>query len=56
MIYKMRKLLVAIKEQLHTLDPRLVGLMHKPPAYSGGSASHGILLWSNICNGLGVEI
>jgi hypothetical protein len=52
----MRKLLVAIKEQLHALDPRLVGLMHEPPAHSGGGASHGILLWSDIRNGLGVEI
>ena len=56
MIYKMRKLLVAIKEQLHTLDPRLIGLMHETPAHSGGSAGHRILLWSDICDGLCVEI
>jgi hypothetical protein len=54
--YKMRKLLIAVEEQLHTLDPRLIGLMHKTPAHSGGSARHGILFWSDICNGLGVEI
>jgi hypothetical protein len=52
----MRKLLVAIKEQLHTLDPRLVGLMHESPAHSGGSASHGVLLWGDIRNGLCVEV
>jgi hypothetical protein len=52
----MRKFLIAVEEQLHTLDPRLIGLMHKTPAHSGGSARHGILFWSDICNGLGVEI
>lgn len=52
----MWKLLIAVEEQLHTLDPRLVGLMHETPAHSGGSAGHRILLWSDICDGLCVEI
>jgi len=56
MTYEMRKLLVAVEEKLHTLDPRLVGLMHETPAHIGGGAGDGILLWSDICNGLGVDI
>jgi hypothetical protein len=56
MIYKMRKLLVAVEEELHTLDSRLVGLMHESPAHSSRRARHWILLWSDICHELGVEV
>jgi hypothetical protein len=55
-IYKMWELLVAVKEELHTLDPRFVWLVHEAPAHSSGSARNGILLWCDVCNWLGVDV
>ena len=52
----MRKLLIAVEEKLHTLDPRLVGFVHESPAHSGKGAGDGILLCGDICNWLSVDV
>jgi len=52
----MWQFLVAIEEELHALDPRLVWLVHEAPANRCGRTRYWVLLRSDICDRLCVGV
>jgi hypothetical protein len=52
----MWQFLIAVEEELHALDSRLVGLVHKAPSDRCGCSRYWVLLWRDVCDWLCIGI